>query len=90
MPDHHLLSGLSSHGGRENYPPAALNWVLAVPNLIHTQSGGEDTIPGGEDTIPGSATKRTAGIQPTRSYYKEPTGSLVGPGNQNNKESEAE
>ena len=36
MPDHHLLSGLFSHGGREKYPPAALNWVLAVPNLIHT------------------------------------------------------
>ena len=36
MPDHHLLNGLFSHGGREKYPPAALNWVLAVPNLIHT------------------------------------------------------
>ena len=35
MPDHHLLNGLFSHGGREKYPPAALNWVLAVPNLIH-------------------------------------------------------
>ena len=36
MPDHHLLNGLFSHGGREKYPHAALNWVLAVPNLIHT------------------------------------------------------
>ena len=36
MPNHHLLNGLFSHGGREKYPPAALNWVLAVPNLIHT------------------------------------------------------
>ena len=36
MPDHQLLNGLFSHGGREKYPPAALNWVLAVPNLIHT------------------------------------------------------
>ena len=36
MPDHHLLNGLFSHGGREKYPPAALNWVLAVPNLIYT------------------------------------------------------
>ena len=34
--DHHLLNGLFSHGGREKYPPAALGWVLAVPNLIHT------------------------------------------------------
>ena len=32
----HLLNGLFSHGGREKYPPAALNWVLAAPNLIHT------------------------------------------------------
>ena len=36
MPDYHLLNGLFSHGEREKYPPAALNWVLAVPNLIHT------------------------------------------------------
>ena len=36
MPDHHLLNGLFSHGGREKYPPAALDWVLAVRNLIHT------------------------------------------------------
>ena len=36
MPDHHLLNRLFSHGGREKYPPTALNWVLAVPNLIHT------------------------------------------------------
>ena len=36
MPDHHLLNGLFSHGGREKSPPAALNWVLAVPNLTHT------------------------------------------------------
>ena len=36
MPNHHLLNGLFSHGRREKYPPAALNWVLAVPNLIHT------------------------------------------------------
>ena len=34
MPNHHLLNRLFSHGGREKYPPAALNWVLAVPNLI--------------------------------------------------------
>ena len=34
MPNHHLLNGLFSHGGKEKYPPAALNWVLAVPNLI--------------------------------------------------------
>ena len=36
MPNYHLLNGLLSHGGREKYSPAALNWVLAVPNLIHT------------------------------------------------------
>ena len=36
MLDHHLLNGLFSHGGREKYPLAALNWVLVVPNLIHT------------------------------------------------------
>ena len=36
MPNHHLLNGLFSHGGREKYPLAALNWVLVVPNLIHT------------------------------------------------------
>ena len=31
-----MLPGLFSHDGREKYPPAALNWVLAVPNFIHT------------------------------------------------------
>ena len=36
MPNHHLLNGLFSHGGREKYPPAAFNWVLVVLNLIHT------------------------------------------------------
>ena len=36
MPDHYLLNELFTHGGREKYPAAALNWVLAVPNLIHT------------------------------------------------------
>ena len=36
MPDHHFLNGLFSHGGREKYPPAALNWALAVPNHIQT------------------------------------------------------
>ena len=35
MLGHHLLNGLFSHGGKEKYPPTALNWVLAVPNLIH-------------------------------------------------------
>ena len=33
MPDHHFLNGLFSHGGREKYPPASLNWVLAVQNI---------------------------------------------------------
>ena len=36
VPNLHLLNGLFSHGEREKYPPAALNWVLGVPNLIHT------------------------------------------------------
>ena len=37
MPDHHLLNLLFSHIGRENYPPAALNWVLTVSHThIHT------------------------------------------------------
>ena len=30
-----LLNGLFSHSGRENYPPAALDCVLVVPNLIY-------------------------------------------------------
>ena len=31
----YIHTWLFSHGGREKYPPAALNWVLVVPNLIH-------------------------------------------------------
>ena len=36
MPNNHLPNGLFSHGGREKYPPAALNWVFVVQNLVNT------------------------------------------------------
>ena len=54
MPNHHLLNGLFSHGGREKYPwpPAALNWVLAVPNLIHTYIAGFCLWGGGQLSVP--------------------------------------
>ena len=35
MPDHHLLNGLFSHGGREKYPSAAGSWRSRI-SYIHT------------------------------------------------------